>query len=177
MKRRYTVFSLAVIIMFVCAAGCGVPGEKDFQPAVEQDNPEQNNSELSSLEQQTEEATDAMEESSAEKATEEKEPEAMKIKVASEEYEIVYELNRSRAAKELYTQLPLTLEVIDFSTNEKTFYPPETLDVSDAPWEDVVMFYDHFGEGSNLYELGKAVSGTEDIEKLAGTITVAVFQE
>ena len=182
MKRRYTVFSLAVIIMFVCAAGCGVPGEKDFQPAVEQDNPEQNNSELSSLEQQTEEATDAMEESSAEKATEEKEPEAMKIKVASEEYEIVYEL---------YTQLPLTLEVIDFSTNEKTFYPPEALDVSDAPpanarkgtlayyspWEDVVMFYDHFGEGSNLYELGKAVSGTEDIEKLAGTITVAVFQE
>lgn len=191
MKRRYTVFSLAVIIMFVCAAGCGVPGEKDFQPAVEQDNPEQNNSELSSLEQQTEEATDAMEESAAEKATEEKEPEAMKIKVASEEYEIVYELNRSRAAKELYTQLPLTLEVIDFSTNEKTFYPPETLDVSDAPpanagkgtlayyspWENVVMFYDHFGEGSNLYELGKAVSGTEDIEKLAGTITVAVFQE
>ena len=39
------------------------------------------------------------------------------------------------------------------------------------------MFYDHIGEGSNLYELGKAVSGTEDIEKLAGTITVAVFQE
>ena len=93
--------------------------------------------------------------------------------------------------QELYTQLPLTLEVIDFSTNEKTFYPPEALDVSDTPpanagkgtlayyslWEDVVMFYDHFGEGSNLYELGKAVSGTENIEKLAGTITVAVFQE
>lgn len=201
MKRRYTVFSLAVIIMFVCAAGCGVPDEKEFQPAVEQDNPEQdnpeqnnpeqNNPEQSSLEQRTEEATDAMEESAAEKAAEEKESEAMKIKVASEEYEIVYELNRSRAAKELYAQLPLTLEVKDFSTNEKTFYPPEALDVSDAPpanagkgtlayyspWEDVVMFYDHFGEGSSLYELGEAVSGTEDIEKLAGTITVAVFQE
>ena len=201
MKRRYTVFSLAVIIMFVCAAGCGVPGEKDFQPAVEQDNqeqnnpeqnnPEQNNSEQSSLEQRTEEAMDAMEESAAEKAAEEKEPEVMKIKVSSEEYEIVYELNRSRAAKELYAQLPLTLEVKDFSTNEKTFYPPEALDVSDAPpanagkgtlayyspWEDVVMFYDHFGEGSSLYELGEAVSGTEDIEKLAGTITVAVFEK
>lgn len=115
----------------------------------------------------------------------------MKIKVTSEEYEIVYELNRSRAAKELYAQLPLTLEVKDFSTNEKTFYPPEALDVSDAPpanagkgtlayyspWEDVVMFYDHFGEGSSLYELGEAVSGTEDIEKLAGTITVAVFEK
>ena len=39
------------------------------------------------------------------------------------------------------------------------------------------MFYDHFGEGSSLYELGEAVSGTEDIEKLAGTITVAVFEK
>ena len=39
------------------------------------------------------------------------------------------------------------------------------------------MFYDHFRENGSLYELGIAVSGTENIEKLAGTITVAVFQE
>lgn len=115
----------------------------------------------------------------------------MKIKVTSKEYEIIYELNQSRAAKDLYGQLPLTLEVEDFSTNEKTFYPPEELDIRDAPpanaekgslcyyspWADVVMFYDYFGQGSNLYELGEVVSGKEEIEKLNGTITVTAYRE
>lgn len=119
------------------------------------------------------------------------ENEMMKIKVTSEEYEIIYELNQSQAAKDLYAQIPLTLEVKDFSTNEKTFYPPEELDISDAPpanaekgslcyyspWADVVMFYDHFGQGSSLYELGEVVSGKDDIEKLNGTIAVEIYME
>lgn len=110
----------------------------------------------------------------------------MKICVKSADYEIVYELNNSQAARELYEQLPLTLEVEDFSTNEKTFYPPKELDTSDAPmtdadrgtlayyapWADVVMFYDYFGKGGGLYELGEAVSGEEDIEKLSGEIEI-----
>lgn len=114
------------------------------------------------------------------------EAETMKIRVTNEEYEIIYQLNDSTAAKGLYEQLPLTLEVKDFSTNEKTFYPPKELDVRDspmanadkgtlayyAPWSDVVMFYDYFGTGSSLYELGEAVSGKDDIENLNGMITV-----
>lgn len=110
----------------------------------------------------------------------------MKISVKSADYEIVYELNNSQAARELYEQLPLTLEVEDFSTNEKTFYPPKELDTSDAPmadadwgtlayyapWADVVMFYDYFGKGGGLYELGEAVSGEEDIERLSGEIEI-----
>lgn len=60
----------------------------------------------------------------------------MKISVKSADYEIIYELNNSQAARELYEQLPLTLEVEDFSTNEKTFYPPKELDISDAPMAD-----------------------------------------
>ncbi|WP_196028387.1 cyclophilin-like fold protein [Longicatena caecimuris] len=114
----------------------------------------------------------------------------MKIKVMSKAYEIVYELNESKAAMQLYAQLPLTLEVKDFSTNEKTFYPPKTLDIKDAPlanaekgtlayyapWADVVMFYDFYGKGSDLYALGKVVSGKSDIEKLKGTITIEVCQ-
>ena len=93
----------------------------------------------------------------------------MKIKVTSKEYEIIYELNQSQAAKDLYAQLPMTLEVKDFSTNEKTFYPPEELDISDAPlanaekgslcyyspWADVVMFYDHFGQVAVCMSLEK----------------------
>lgn len=54
-------------------------------------------------------------------STETEEDKVMKIKVTSKEYEIIYELNQSQAAKDLYAQLPLTLEVKDFSTNEKTF--------------------------------------------------------
>ena len=38
------------------------------------------------------------------------------------------------------------------------------------------MFYDFYGKGSDLYALGKVVSGKSDIEKLKGTITIEVCQ-
>ena len=114
----------------------------------------------------------------------------MRISVKSEEYEIIYELNDSKAAKELYAQLPLTTEVEPFSNNEMTFYP-EKLDVADAPfsdgepgslsyyapWGDVVMFYAPCAPNSSLYELGKAIVGAEYIENLSGTITVSAAEE
>ena len=114
----------------------------------------------------------------------------MKIRVKAGETAIDYVLNDSQAARDLYEQLPLTLEVENFSTNEKVFYPPEKLDVRDAPmadaglgtlayyapWGDVVMFYDAFGRGSGLYELGEAVSGEEMIEMLSGTIEVSAVE-
>lgn len=98
---------------------------------------------------------------------------------------IAFELNDSQAARELYDQLPLTVEIEDFSTNEKIFYPPEDLDTTDAPqasggagtlayyapWGDVVLFYDAFGGNGTLYELGRAVEGGEWIETLSGTVT------
>lgn len=113
----------------------------------------------------------------------------MQIKVVSGEYEIIYKLNRSQAAKELYAQLPLTIEVEDFSTNEKVFYPPQKLSITDTPmaiggkgklayfepWGDVVMFYDSFSENSSLFELGEVVSGQDDIEKLSGIITISAY--
>ena len=46
---------------------------------------------------------------------------------------VTYELNDSPAASALLAQLPLTLEVDDFSNNEKVFYPPAELDVAGAP--------------------------------------------
>lgn len=110
----------------------------------------------------------------------------MKIQVQAGEHVIVYALNNSRAAKELYAQLPLRTTVENFSTNEKVFYPPQKLSIAGAPfvdaqkgtlayyapWGDVVMFYEPFGQGSGLYELGQAVSGMDEIEQLTGTITV-----
>ena len=101
--------------------------------------------------------------------------------------ETVFNLNDSPAAKELYEQLPLTIEVENYGNNEKIFYPPEELDVSNtplvesaqpgtlayyAPWGDVVMFYGNFGSASGLYELGHAVSGSGYIENMSGTIDI-----
>lgn len=99
---------------------------------------------------------------------------------------IEYALNDSQAAADLYSQLPRTIEVEDYSTNEKIFYPPEELDTGDAPeaaggagvlayyepWGDVVMFYDDFGTASGLYELGMVTSGSENISELSGSVLI-----
>lgn len=99
---------------------------------------------------------------------------------------IEYALNDSQAAADLYSQLPRTIEVEDYSTNEKIFYPPEELDTGDAPeaaggagvlayyepWGDVVMFYDDFSTASGLYELGTVTSGSKNISELSGSVLI-----
>ena len=125
-------------------------------------------------------------------STEGEEPEntMRRISVQFGENAVIYELNGGTAAASLYAQLPLTLEVEDFSTNEKIFYPPQELDISDsplaqsgagtlayyAPWGDVVMFYGDYNVNSSLYELGHAVSGGELVSEMHGTITVSAVE-
>lgn len=79
----------------------------------------------------------------------------MRIKVTDGTDEIIFQLNDSSAAKSLYEQLPLTLDVENYGSNEKIFYPTEKLDTSDviegdglagtlayfSPWGNVVMYY------------------------------------
>ena len=98
----------------------------------------------------------------------------------------VFELNNSQAARDLYAQLPLSISVENYSNNEKIFYPPKKLNTSNtplanaqagtlayyAPWKDVVMFYDDFGSAAGLYELGHAISGSEHIQGMSGTIQI-----
>ena len=112
----------------------------------------------------------------------------MVIQVSDGEYTVSFQLNDSKAARSLYEQLPLSLEVQDYSNNEKIFYPPEPLDTTDtplaggevgtlayyAPWEDVVLFFGSYSSNRSLYELGQAVSGSEHIHLLNGTITIEV---
>lgn len=114
------------------------------------------------------------------------EEETMTINVTCGGQTVTYELNDSAAARGLVEQLPLTLEVTPFGSNEQTFYPPEALDCSDVPlaagdvgvlayyepWGDVVMFYDDFSRNGSLYELGHAVAGAEAIADMAGTVEV-----
>ncbi|HEY9128664.1 MAG TPA: cyclophilin-like fold protein [Sulfurovum sp.] len=112
--------------------------------------------------------------------------ENMRITVHSNGKITVFQLNNSQAAKELYDQLPLSIEVENYSHNEKIFYPPKQLNTSNtplanakngtlayyAPWGNVVMFYKDFGTASGLYELGEAVSGVEHIKNMYGTIEI-----
>ena len=122
--------------------------------------------------------------------TEEENVETSQISVTCGDMQVVYALNDSPAAQSLLSQLPLTVEVENFSTNEKVFYPPQELDTSDtplaeggagtlayyAPWGDVVLFYDSFSANGSLYELGEAVSGVENIGQMSGTITVETVE-
>ena len=122
--------------------------------------------------------------------TEENDMESTQIAVTCGDVQVVYALNDSPAAQSLLSQLPLTVAVEDFSTNEKVFYPPQELDTTDtplaeggagtlayyAPWGDVVLFYDSFSANGSLYELGEAVSGAEDISQMTGTITVETVE-
>ena len=101
----------------------------------------------------------------------------------------MYELNDSAAARALLAQLPLSLQVEPFGSNEQTFYPPKPLEVGDtpaitsaeagtlayyAPWGDVVMFCGDFsGGGDGLYELGKAVDGVDALQNFSGGIIVS----
>ncbi|AKB31030.1 Conserved domain protein precursor [Methanosarcina siciliae HI350] len=110
----------------------------------------------------------------------------MRISIQANGETTIYELNDGKAAKELYEQLPLTIDVEDYSNNEKIFYPPKKLDTTNtpmanaqfgtlayyAPWGDVVMFYDRFGSAGGLYELGDVISGGEHIKNMSGTILI-----
>lgn len=111
----------------------------------------------------------------------------MKIKISNREYEMVYLLNDSQASKTLYEQLPLDINVENYGSNEKIFYPPEALDTNQtpllqhggegtlgyfAPWGDVVMYYGACSSYNGLYVLGEAVSGSEYTKNLSGNIHV-----
>jgi len=114
---------------------------------------------------------------------------AMQISVKANGKTTVFELNSSPAARDLYAQLPLRIKVENYSSNEKIFYPPKKLNTSDtpqadaragtlayyAPWGDVVMFYARFGSAAGLYELGHAVSGSEYIQGMSGTIQIEKY--
>ncbi|MBG0791405.1 MAG: hypothetical protein H0S80_13015 [Desulfovibrionaceae bacterium] len=112
---------------------------------------------------------------------------AMRITVDANGNTIVFKLNDSRAATNLFSQLPMTVDVENYGGNEKIFYPPKKLDTAEtplveraqagtlayyAPWGDVVMFYGGFGSAPGLYELGHAVQGGDHIRSLTGAIRI-----
>lgn len=121
------------------------------------------------------------------KAAEEQAPsETQLVRVTdSQGTTLTLHLNGSQAARDLCAQLPLNIEVENYSTNEKIFYPPKKLHTADtpmakprvgmvayyAPWDDVVLFYAPL-DGGELYELGYVEEDAGQIEKLSGTLHI-----
>lgn len=103
---------------------------------------------------------------------------------------LIFALNDTSAAASLYGQLPLTIDVENYSNNEKIFYP-EKLDCTDviesaceagtlayfSPWDDVVMFYGSQSKYPGLYILGEAVEGVDNIRNLSGKIEITKVDE
>lgn len=111
----------------------------------------------------------------------------MKIKVSSNNYEIIFALQDCPASKSLYNQLPIKTKVEQYGDKEKIFYPPIALDTSDtprldsggigtlgyfSPWHNVVMYYGTCGPYSGLYVLGQAIASSQCIKELSGTIVI-----
>lgn len=104
---------------------------------------------------------------------------------------ITFQLNESLAAKAFYAQLPLNIRVEDYAGSEKIFYPPEKLDIVDAPtakgpvgtlayyepWGNVAIFYKECDGASGLYGLGEAVAGAELLADLSGEIHITTLPE
>ena len=170
----------AILLLMLTAAGCGHSQERESIISPMANGPL---SETMAESENAQTSADTQNGGQEDVDNDNLEENTMKISV---KYEIIYELNESPAAAQLYAQLPLTVEVEPFSNNEMTFYP-EPLTTEDtplssgepgslsyyAPWGDVVMFYAPCTPNGSLYELGTAVSGSENISGLKGNITVS----
>ena len=162
--KKIILASLMMVICFTLSA-CGAQNNS----ATEKDNvaSEQNSEQVNNANQDT----------------------AKQIKITDTNgNEIIFALNDSQAAKDLYAQLPLEIDVKDYSDNEKIFYPKELNTKNTplaenkigtlayyAPWKDVVMFYGEFRQNDQLFKLGEVVSGGEVIPNLSGKIKIEVF--
>lgn len=175
---------ITLIIVIVVILILGVAGYFIINSNQETLNEKVNNE---SVENDSNNLFDVEEDINDDNALEEEEVDAMIIRVSDGSNAIMFELNTSIAARDLYNQLPLTVEVENFSSNEKIFYPSADLNVEDTPrssgggagilayyepWGDVVMFYDSFSSASGLYELGIAKEGTDQISSLSGEIII-----
>lgn len=176
------------ILFLISLSACGTNQEHTANSDTEA-TPEKQEYDL-----QTEKAAASIpsqKEMSQEMDLEEKKDAVLQIQVQDGNHTIIFELNDSPAARSLYDQLPLTVEVQDYSTNEKIFYPPENLDTENAvegggpagslayfsPWGNVVMYYSDYGPYNGLYHLGNAVSGSEWIAELTGTLEIRKMVE
>ena len=132
-KFLYSIF-VGMMILTLSACGTGDAGQ-----SVESTPETLSETGTSSAVLEQSESSESLEVSSVDEVSsdidiaEEPENTFRQISVQFGENTVVYELNDGTAADSLYEQLPLTIEVEDYSTNEKIFYPPQPLDTNYSP--------------------------------------------
>ena len=188
-KFLYSIF-VGMMILTLSACGTGDAGQ-----SVESTPETLSETGTSSAVLEQSESSESLEVSSVDEVSsdidiaEEPENTFRQISVQFGENTVVYELNDGTAADSLYELLPLTIEVEDYSTNEKIFYPPQPLDTNNSPlaqsgagtlayyepWGDIVFFYGDYNENPSLFELGQAVSGGDLVSGMSGTITIDII--
>lgn len=188
-KFLYSIF-VGMMILTLSACGTGDAGQ-----SVESTPETLSETGTSSAVLEQSESSESLEVSSVDEVSsdidiaEEPENTFRQISVQFGENTVVYELNDGTAADSLYEQLPLTIEVEDYSTNEKIFYLPQPLDTNNSPlaqsgagtlayyepWGDIVFFYGDYNENPSLFELGRAVSGGDLVSGMSGTITIDII--
>ena len=183
--RKIWQLLLTILLMGVMFAGCASAGTKTA-----------NNNGSASASQKTEETSGAMKKEAAVKKENGEKGTAMsdtnlKIKVVANGKEIVFALNDTSVSRSFYAQLPLTVAVENYSNNEKIFQPPKKLDCSKAqegacpvgtiayfsPWNNVCLYYGDAPRYSGLYVMGKAVSGTEQIQNITGKVKIEAIRQ
>jgi hypothetical protein len=111
----------------------------------------------------------------------------MRIKITSGDQLTVFQLYNTVAAKELYEQLPLKLDLKNFRDAQWMFFPPKKLSVMAQeayhdgkkgelsyyePWGDVFMLYKDFYAGDKMHRLGLCINGTDGIAGMSGSVIV-----
>ena len=124
-------------------------------------------------------------------STDSREPESreQKAKLVIDGQEFQITLYDTPAANALYDMLPLTLSFEDFNNTEKIAYMDQELptegepdafdpDVGDlclyAPWGNLSIFYEDFGNASGLISLGQIDSGIDIIRNRNDTFSATL---
>lgn len=111
----------------------------------------------------------------------------LQVTITSQGHTATFQLYDTVAAKELYAQLPLELDLSNFRDAQWMFYPPKRLNVTSreayhdgkkgelsyyAPWGDVFMLYKDFYAGDEMHRLGVGIAGTDGIAAMSGTALI-----
>ncbi len=107
----------------------------------------------------------------------------MQIKITSQGHTATFRLYDTVAARELYDQLPLELDLSNFRDAQWMFYPPRKLNVTGReayhdgkkgelsyyePWGDAFMLYKDFYAGDEMHRLGVGITGIDKIAEMSG---------
>ena len=184
-QRKIWQMLITILLMGVMFAGCASAGTKSANHNGSASAPQKTEETSSAVKKEAAETKENGEKGTAMPATN------MKIKVVANGKEIVFALNDTSVSRSFYAQLPLTVDVDNYSNNEKIFQPPKKLDCSKAqegacpvgtiayfsPWNNVCLYYGAAPRYSGLYVMGKAVSGAEQIRNITGKVKIEVVRQ